>query len=211
LQKFDKSKAKTAILEAIAEDGEFLLDFNEDVEQLIFRIQSLKSWNPEQDWPSWSVQSLCLESKNWLEPYLDQVSKNEDLKKLDLHTILLHSLSFEHQKQLNELAPAKLSVPSGSLIPIHYKSNGETPLLSVRLQELFGLLETPRVNAGQVPVLIELLSPGYKPVQLTQDLKSFWANGYFEVKKELKRRYPKHEWPEDPISAEAVRGVKRKG
>jgi ATP-dependent helicase HrpB len=156
------------------------------------------------------VQYLCLESKNWLEPYLDQVSKNEDLKKLDLQAILLHSLSFDQQKQLEKLAPAKLSVPSGSLIPIHYKSDGETPLLSVRLQELFGLLETPRVNAGQVPVLIELLSPGYKPVQLTQDLKSFWANGYFEVKKELKRRYPKHEWPEDPISAEAVRGVKRK-
>jgi ATP-dependent helicase HrpB len=210
LQKFDKSKAKAAILEAIAEDGEFLLDFNEDVEQLIFRVQSLKSWNPGQDWPSWSVQSLCLESKNWLEPYLDQVSKNEDLKKLDLQAILLHSLSFDQQKQLEKLAPAKLSVPSGSLIPIHYQSDGETPLLSVRLQELFGLLETPRVNAGQVPVLIELLSPGYKPVQLTQDLKSFWANGYFEVKKELKRRYPKHEWPEDPISAEAVRGVKRK-
>lgn len=210
LQKFDKSRAKTAILEAIAEDGEFLLDFNEEVEQLIFRVQSLKTWNPEQNWPFWSVESLCLDAKDWLEPYLDQVSKNEDLKKLDLHSILLHSLSFEHQQLLNEFAPAKLTVPSGSLISIEYQSDGGTPLLSVRLQELFGLLETPKVNVGKVPVLIELLSPGYKPVQLTQDLKSFWENGYFEVKKELKRRYPKHEWPDDPISAEAVRGVKKK-
>jgi ATP-dependent helicase HrpB len=210
LQKFDRSRSKTAILEAIAEDGELLLDFTEEVEQLIFRIQSLNTWNPEQNWPFWSVESLCLNAKDWLEPYLDQVSKNEDLKKLDLHSILLHSLSFEHQQLLNEFAPTKLAVPSGSLISIEYQSEGGTPLLSVRLQELFGLLETPKVNSGKVPVLIELLSPGYKPVQLTQDLKSFWANGYFEVKKELKRRYPKHEWPDDPISAEAVRGVKRK-
>lgn len=210
LQKFDKGSAKTAILEAIAEDGEMLLDFNENVEQLIYRVQSLKSWNSDQEWPFWNTESLCLNAKEWLEPYLENISKNEDLKKLDMYSILLHSLSFDQQKLLNDLAPSQLNVPSGSQITIEYKSDGETPLLSVRLQELFGLLETPRVNAGKVGVLIELLSPGYKPVQLTQDLKSFWANGYFEVKKELKRRYPKHEWPEDPINAEAVRGVKRK-
>jgi ATP-dependent helicase HrpB len=210
LQKIEKSSAKAAILEAIAEDGEMLLDFNEEVEQLIFRIQSLKSWNPDQDWPSWTSEYLCVIARNWLEPYLENVTKNEDLKKLNIGQILLHSLTFEQQQLLTDLAPIRLNVPSGSQIPIEYKSDGETPLLSVRLQELFGLLETPKVNAGKIPVLIELLSPGYKPVQLTQDLKSFWANGYFEVKKELKRRYPKHEWPEDPISAEAVRGVKKK-
>lgn len=210
LQKFDRSLAKEAILQAIAEDGELLLDFNEEVEQIVFRIQSLRIWNPEQSWPNWTVGSLCENAKDWLDPYLNNISKNEDLKKLDLIQILLHSLSFEHQQLLNELAPSKISVPSGSQIPIEYKSEGETPLLSVRLQELFGLLDTPKVNKGKMPILIEMLSPGYKPVQLTQDLKSFWANGYFEVKKELKRRYPKHEWPEDPISAEAVRGVKRR-
>jgi ATP-dependent helicase HrpB len=210
LQKIEKSLAKAAILKAIAEDGEILLDFNEEVEQLIFRIQSLKSWNPEQEWPSWTPEYLCINAKAWLEPYLDHVSKNDDLKKLNIGQILLHSLTFEQQQLLNELVPSRLKVPSGSQISIKYKSDGETPLLSVRLQELFGLLETPMVNAGKIVVLIELLSPGYKSVQLTKDLKSFWANGYFEVKKELKKRYPKHEWPEDPISAEAVRGVKRK-
>ncbi|SEG12579.1 ATP-dependent helicase HrpB [Algoriphagus boritolerans] len=210
LQKFDKVSAKTAILEAIAEDGEMLLDFNQKVEQLIFRVQSLNKWNSDQNWPFWTSESLCLNAKDWLEPYLDHVTKNEELKKLDLFSILLHTLSFEQQQVLDDLAPSHLTVPSGSQIPIEYKSEGETPLLSVRLQELFGLLETPKVNDGKVPVLIELLSPGYKSVQLTQDLKSFWANGYFEVKKELKRRYPKHEWPEDPISAEAVRGVKKR-
>lgn len=210
LQKFDKSLAKQAILEATQEEGQFLLEWNEEVMQLIFRVQSLKKWNPDQDWPEWSVEILCQTSPEWLEPYLENISKNEDFKKLDLSQILLHHLSFDQQQLLESLAPAKISVPSGSQIKLEYKEDGATPLLSVRLQELFGLLDTPKVNQGKVSVLIEMLSPGYKPVQLTQDLKSFWANGYFEVKKELKRLYPKHEWPEDPISAEAVRGVKKR-
>lgn len=210
LQKFDKSLAKQAMVEAIQEEGQFLLDWNEDVMQLIYRVQSLKKWNPDQNWPEWSVEILCQTSPEWLEPYLENISKNEDFKKLDLSQILLHHLSFEQQQLLESLAPAKISVPSGSQIKLEYKEDGATPLLSVRLQELFGLLDTPKVNQGKMSVLIEMLSPGYKPVQLTQDLKSFWANGYFEVKKELKRRYPKHEWPEDPISAEAVRGVKKR-
>lgn len=210
LQKVVQADAKTAILEAIVEDGDLLLDFNEEVIQLIHRVQSLEKWNPDQNWPEWTVATLCETPENWLEPYLQNIQKNEDLKKLNLVQILENSLEFDQQKLLNQLAPKFLQVPSGSQIQIEYKPDGETPLLSVRLQELFGLLETPRVNSGKIPVLIELLSPGYKPVQLTQDLKSFWQNGYFEVRKELKRRYPKHEWPDDPIGAEAVRGVKRK-
>jgi ATP-dependent helicase HrpB len=145
-----------------------------------------------------------------LEPYLVGITRNEDFKKLNLSQLLHQRLSFEQQQLLERLAPAALTVPSGSQITITYQEDGSTPLLSVRLQELFGLVETPKVNEGKVPLLIALLSPGYKPVQLTQDLKSFWASGYFEVKKELKRRYPKHEWPEDPLKAEAVRGVKKR-
>ena len=99
---------------------------------------------------------------------------------------------------------------SGSNIETHYNRQGsDIPVLSVRLQECFGLTDTPRINEGRQPVLMELLSPGFKPVQLTQDLKSFWENTYFEVRKELKRRYPKHYWPENPLEAEAVRGVKK--
>jgi ATP-dependent helicase HrpB len=210
LAKVEKGDATKAILEAIREEGEHLLNFDEETEQLILRIASLKSWNPTHNWPNWSVAILCENPETWLEPYLSGVTKNEDFKKLNLSQILLFSLDLEQQKQLDDLAPASIAVPSGSKIKIEYRSQGDIPLLSVRLQELFGLLETPKVNNGKVSLLIELLSPGYKPVQLTQDLKSFWSNGYFEVKKELKRRYPKHEWPEDPISAEAVRGVKRK-
>ena len=210
LAKVEKGDATLAILEAIREEGEHLLNFDEETEQLILRIASLKSWNPTQNWPNWSVAVLCENPETWLEPYFSGITKNEDFKKLNLSQILLYSLDLEQQKQLDDLAPATVAVPSGSKIKIEYRSQGDTPLLSVRLQELFGLLETPKVNNGKVSLLIEMLSPGYKPVQLTQDLKSFWSNGYFEVKKELKRRYPKHEWPEDPISAEAVRGVKRK-
>lgn len=210
LANYSEGNVKEAILEAIREEGEYLLDFNEAVEQLILRVQSVKIWNPEQEWPNWSVAELCETPEKWLEFYLQNIKKNEDLKQLNLVEILKSSLSFELQQLLDELAPATLAAPSGSKIKLEYRSEGEIPILSVRLQELFGLLETPKINAGKIPVLIEMLSPGFKPVQLTQDLKSFWQHGYFEVKKELKRRYPKHEWPEDPISAEAVRGVKRR-
>ena len=210
LPKVDPVLANQALLEAIAEEGQFLLDWNEQAMLLLARISSLKTWNPTQDWPSWTVASLCESASQWLEPYLIGITKNEDFKKLNLSQILYQSLSFDQQQLLERLAPAALTVPSGSQITITYQEDGSTPLLSVRLQELFGLLDTPKVNEGKVSLLIALLSPGYKPVQLTQDLKSFWASGYFEVKKELKRRYPKHEWPDDPLKAEAVRGVKKR-
>ena len=210
LPKVDPVLANQALLEAIAEEGQFLLDWNEQAMLLLARISSLKTWNPTQEWPAWTVASLCEGASQWLEPYLIGITRNEDFKKLNLSQILYQSLSFDQQQLLESLAPAALNVPSGSQITITYQEDGSTPLLSVRLQELFGLLDTPKINEGKVSLLIALLSPGYKPVQLTQDLKSFWASGYFEVKKELKRRYPKHEWPEDPLKAEAVRGVKKR-
>jgi ATP-dependent helicase HrpB len=210
LPKVDPAKASQAIVEAIVDEGQFLLDWNEQTMLLLARISSLKTWNPTQDWPAWTVTSLCENASQWLEPYLIGITRNEDFKKLNLSQMLYQSLSFDQQQLLEQLAPAVLTVPSGSQITITYQEDGSTPLLSVRLQELFGLLDTPKINEGKVSLLIALLSPGYKPVQLTQDLKSFWASGYFEVKKELKRRYPKHEWPEDPLKAEAVRGVKKR-
>ncbi len=210
LAKLDKELAKQAIIEAVMFDGEFLLDWSGEALQLINRVQSLRVWRPEESWPDWSTDNLCKTASDWLAPYLTDISKNEDFKKLNLSQILIHSLPFDRQEMLEKLAPPRIQVPSGSSVPLEYGPDGEPPRLAVRLQELFGLLETPRINEGSVPVLIEMLSPGYKPVQLTQDLKSFWQNGYFEVKKELKRRYPKHEWPDDPVHAEAVRGVKKK-
>ncbi|TDK42778.1 ATP-dependent helicase HrpB [Algoriphagus formosus] len=210
LKSFNPELAKEAIVRAIQEDGQYLLDWNEETLQLIYRVQSIRNWNNDPSWPDWSVQNLCKNAPDWLSPYLIDISKNDDLKKLNLKDILLHSLSFEQQQLLGQLAPEKIEVPSGSKIKIEYQEEGMQPRLSVRLQELFGLIDTPRINQGKNALLLEMLSPGFKPVQLTQDLKSFWSNGYFEVRKEMKRRYPKHEWPENPLEAEAVRGVKKK-
>jgi ATP-dependent helicase HrpB len=200
-----------AISDAIKNEGEQLLDFNEKVTQWQNRVLSLRLWRPDEGWPDVSTSTLLATNRDWLGPYLVNVSKPEDLKKLDMLNILQHSLDYEKQKQLAILAPEKIEVPSGSLIKIDYQANGEPPVLAVRLQELFGLADSPRVNDGRNAVILHLLSPGYKPVQITSDLRSFWDKAYFEVRKELKRRYPKHSWPDDPWKAEAVRGVKRRG
>ena len=144
----------------------------------------------------------------WLTPYLNGIRKPEDLKKIDLVKALHYSLNLDQQNELDRLAPARIKVPSGSSIKIEYLPNGAPPVLAVRLQEVFGLTDTPLLNDGKTAVVMHLLSPGFKPVQITSDLRSFWNNTYFEVKKELKRRYPKHAWPDDPWTEEAVRGVR---
>lgn len=203
LPKPDPETVAKIAWEAIRTEGN-LLDMDERTQQLQNRILSLKKWGPDQGWPDVSTGHLLSGDGAWLRPYLQDVKKNEDLKKVDLYAALYHSLPFEQQQLLTKLAPEKLEVPSGSKIQIRYFPNGETPVLAVRLQELFGLADTPAVNNGKTPVVLHLLSPGYKPVQVTSDLKSFWNNLYHEIRKELQRRYPKHAWPEDPWSARAV-------
>jgi ATP-dependent helicase HrpB len=193
-----------AISEAIRSEGESLLNFDEPMQQLQNRILSLRTWNPEEQWPDVSTPVLLDHNSAWLGPYLKDIKKPDDLKRISLSEALLHSLDWQQQQSLNALAPAKLEVPSGSKIAIQYFPNGATPVLSVRLQEVFGLADTPTLNSGKIKVVMHLLSPGYKPVQVTSDLKSFWNNLYFEVKKELQRRYPKHSWPDDPWTATAV-------
>jgi len=111
---------------------------------------------------------------------------------------------------LDVLAPKYYIVPSGSKIKLEYQANGDAPVLAVRIQEVFGLIDNPKVNQGKVSVLMHLLSPASRPIQITSDLPNFWENIYFEVRKELRIRYAKHYWPEDPKEAEAVRGIKRK-
>ena len=143
----------------------------------------------------------------WLSPYLKQVKTNDDLQKIDLMNILPHTLDWEKQKTLDALVPQTITVPSGSQITIQYLANGEQPVLSVRLQELFGLADTPMINEGRTSVLIHLLSPGYKLVQITSDLRSFWNNAYFEIKKELRIKYQKHSWPDDPWTSTPVKGA----
>lgn len=206
----DESQLVKAIAEAVKKEGRQLLDFDEKVEQWQNRVLSLRKWNPHEGWPDVSTTTLLMTNTEWLTPFLTQVKKPEDLRRIDLVNVLNSSLEWEKQQALGQLAPTHLEVPSGSKIGIHYLPGGEPPVLAVRLQEVFGLAETPRVNNGRTPLVLHLLSPGFKPVQVTSDLKSFWSNAYFEVKKDLKRRYPKHSWPDDPWTAEAVRGVKKR-
>jgi ATP-dependent helicase HrpB len=174
------------------------------------RLMSLAKWRKEESWPDVSDGRLLETLDEWLAPFLNTATKSSDLLKIDLTAALNSILSWELQQKLERLAPSRLNVPSGSNIKLLYSSSGDVPIMEVRLQEVFGLLETPAVNEGRTPIVLHLLSPGYKPVQVTQDLKSFWGNTYNEVRNELRRRYPKHSWPEDPWTAEAVRGAKRR-
>jgi ATP-dependent helicase HrpB len=200
----DEAHLQQAICNAIKSEGETLLSFDEPMIQLQNRISSLRKWNPQEGWPDVSTATLLLTNSEWLGASLTQVKKPEDLKKINLANILFQSLDWKKQQELNKLAPQKIEVPSGSAIPVAYQPNGATPILSVRLQEVFGLRDTPTINNGKTSVVMHLLSPGFKPVQVTSDLRSFWDNTYFEVKKELKRRYPKHAWPDDPWTAPPV-------
>lgn len=199
-----------AICKEIEKNGAHLLNFDEKVQQWQNRIQSLRKWHPASLWPDVTTPTLLKHCREWLAPYLNQVRKNDDLKKLDLLNILHFHLNHQQQNELNQLAPTAIEVPSGSKIQLHYSPDGSAPVLAVRLQEMFGLADTPTVNNGTQAVLLHLLSPGYKPVQVTSDLRSFWNTTYFEVRKELRNRYPRHVWPDDPWTEKAIRGVKRR-
>jgi ATP-dependent helicase HrpB len=210
LQNPDPELKIEAICDAIRKDGKHLLDLNAEFKQLQNRVKSLSIWNTKEDYPSMDTQALFETAETWLGPYLKDVKRIDDLKKLKLAELLFNALDWDFQQKLNAFAPVMLDVPSGSTVKLEYKENGDSPILAVRLQEVFGLENTPSINQGENSVILHLLSPGFKPVQITKDLKSFWANTYFEVRKELKRRYPKHSWPENPLEAVPVRGVKKK-
>jgi ATP-dependent helicase HrpB len=174
------------------------------------RITSLHHWRKNESWPDMTDQFLLEQVEGWLGPFLSDITKQQELLKLDVAEILKSSLPWELQQRLDVLAPMRIQVPSGSMIKVDYSMHGEPPVMEVRLQEMFGLGDTPTVNEGRTKVKLHLLSPGFKPVQVTQDLRSFWETTYHEVRKELRIRYPRHHWPEDPWTAEAVRGAKRR-
>jgi ATP-dependent helicase HrpB len=199
-----------AICGAIKTHGLNLLGWQEALETFQARVLSLRQWRPEEAWPDVTDQRLVDTVKTWLPPFLSDISRRSELSKLDGDSILRTILPWELASKLDKLAPLKLPVPTGSLIRIQYFPDGQAPIMEVRLQELFGMEQTPSVNEGRTKVLLHLLSPGYKPVQVTQDLASFWNTTYQEVRKELRLRYPRHSWPEDPWTAEPVRGPKRK-
>ena len=198
------------LIDAVRKNGMELLDWKEEVTDWLARIECAKKWNESGNWPNVNREYLLSNAMEWLAPYLSQVKRKEDFKKLDLLTILSSTLSYEQQHRLEKLVPEKIIVPSGSFIRIQYNADGNFPVLAVRLQELFGMLETPTVCDGKIKLMMHLLSPAYRPVQVTQDLMSFWQNTYPEVRKELRMRYPRHSWPENPFTAIAIRGAKKR-
>ena len=197
-----------ALCGAVRSEGLSLLEWTDAALQFQARVSSLRVWGIEL--PEVSDGALLETLEVWLRPYLTSVRTRDDFKKIKLETVLGSILNWQQTQQLEQLAPTRLDVPSGSRIKLEYARDGSAPVLAVRLQEVFGWNQTPRVNDGRTAVLMHLLSPAYRPVQVTQDLRSFWQNTYPNVRKELKIRYPKHSWAEDPLTAEAVRGVKRK-
>ena len=199
-----------AICEAAKKEGTAMLDFSEEVGNLQRRVASVAAWHPELELPDLSTEAVLKTAPQWLPPFVGRATTVAELKKIDLAAALWTLLDYAQQQAVERLAPSHIEVPTGSRIRVEYRQGAEAPVLRVRLQECFGLLDTPRVDDGRRPVLMELLSPGYKPVQLTSDLRSFWTNTYFEVRKELRSRYPKHAWPDDPLAADPVRGVRRR-
>jgi len=206
LTKVDPEKITEVFLTGLRQTGPNCLPWTRDARELQARIGSLCYWQPGQ-WPDFSDETM-LANLEWLEPYCQKMSRLEQLKKLNLKTILLSILPWNQQQKLDLLAPSHLQVPSGSRIRLSY-TPGKSPILAVRIQELFGLKETPRLCLEQIPVTLHLLSPANRPVQITSDLHSFWQNSYPEIKKELAGRYPKHYWPNDPFSAVATTRTKK--
>lgn len=162
------------------------------------------------DWPDVSDDALASSAHDWLAPFLDGVRNRSQLEQLDWHEALASLVPWNQRAALDRLAPTHLEVPSGSRIAVDY-ATPDAPTLAVKLQEVFGWTSTPMLLDGRVPVTMELLSPAQRPVQVTRDLAGFWKTSYFEVRKELRGRYPRHPWPEDPLNAEATRRAKPRG
>jgi ATP-dependent helicase HrpB len=208
VERTDALLVANALLNAIRRDGIDSLPWSEGAERTRQRLAFAHS--ADASWPSVSDDTLISSLDEWLAPSLDGITRKSGLAKLDLGGLLLDRLDWKQRAALDDFAPTHIEVPTGSRIPIDY-SAPESPVLAVRLQEMFGATETPRIAQGRVPLTLHLLSPAHRPVQVTRDLGGFWTGSYFEVRKELRGRYPKHYWPENPLEAEPTRRAKPRG
>jgi len=189
-----------AMLGGIRKQGIGCLPWNRKLRSWQARVGLLsRSQAPDGPWPDVSDGALAETLESWLAPYLAGRRRLSELSVKDFSDALRNHLTWKQQRRLSELAPTHMRVPSGSRLPIAY--DGPAPVLAVRIQEVFGLQTTPAIAGGQIPLTLHLLSPAGRPAQITGDLAGFWQNGYPAVKKELKGRYPKHAWPEDPLNA----------
>ena len=198
---------RTALIEVIRQRGIEFLPWTDNLRQWRARVNLVYQYIEEKhEWPDLTEQALLDSLETWLGPYLNDVNSMKDISKLDLSSILKALLPWSLSQQLESLAPAIYRAPSGSNISIDYLQF--PPVLAVKLQAMFGCAETPSIINGRVKLLVHLLSPARRPLQVTQDLAGFWGSSYNDVKKELKGRYPKHPWPDDPMSAVATNRVK---
>ncbi|AZN40945.1 ATP-dependent helicase HrpB [Paenibacillus albus] len=205
LDRADPELVMNALFSGIAEYGLDMLPWTKQARQLQARIALMHTHNAS--WPDVSEEALLASLPEWLGPYVGGMRSRSDLSRLNMAQIMESLLSWQERSLLDNEVPTHIKVPSGSRIPVDY-SDPAAPVLAVRLQELFGLAQTPRIAGGKLPITIHLLSPAQRPVQVTQDLASFWQNTYFEVKKDLKGRYPKHYWPDNPLEAEPTSRAK---
>ncbi len=198
-----------AMVEGIRQMGLACLPWERESESMRNRSEWLRTQRLVDDsWPDLSDAHLLDTLDAWLAPFLDGVTRRAHLARLDMTAVLQSLFSYAERKDIERLAPLALEVPTGSHVRLDY-SSGMQPVLSVKLQEMFGQIDTPTVAGGKVNVLIHLLSPAGRPLAVTQDLRSFWTNAYTEVRKQMRGRYPKHPWPEDPLSAKPTRKTKR--
>ncbi|UKS29130.1 ATP-dependent helicase HrpB [Paenibacillus sp. HWE-109] len=198
LQELSPELYVQALISGIRAESLELLPWTKSARQLQERVTFIH--RHEGEWPDMRDATLLVTLEDWLGPHLYGLKTKGAIGRLNLTSILEEMLTWEQRRRLDEWAPTHIQVPSGSRVPVDYRM-GESPAIAVRLQEMFGLADTPRIAKGRIPVTLHLLSPAQRPVQVTKDLASFWREAYFEVKKDLKGRYPKHYWPDDPMAA----------
>jgi ATP-dependent helicase HrpB len=201
----DPQRIASAWLPVIRNRGLASLPWSDAARSLRDRVRFARTIDAR--WPDWSDAALLETMEQWLAPTLAGVMRQAALDRIDLAEALHARLDWAQRAELDRLAPTHLTVPTGSRIPVDY-ADPEVPVLAVRLQELFGARETPTVGNGRIPVTLHLLSPAHRPVQVTRDLAGFWAGSYHAVRKDLRGRYPRHPWPEDPLAAEPTRRAK---
>ena len=197
-----------AMLRWIREKGLSVLGWKEDAEQLRLRVHCAAQWLPEEAWPALDDESLLDTLESWLLPEMSAVRDLKGLQSINLVSALLHLLTWSQRQRLDTVLPTHYTVPTGSRLPIRYDAE-KPPALAVRIQEMFGEAQNPAVADGRVPLVLELLSPAHRPLQITRDLAAFWRGAYPEVQKEMKGRYPKHPWPDDPANALPTRRTKK--
>lgn len=208
LSQLTSAQKSQCLLMGIRQHGVQVLPWDERSEQLLARVQCARLWLNDEAWPDWQEDMLLTQAEVWLLPALNGLTRLDQLKQLSLAQLLEQQLTWQQRQLLDQELPTTWQVPTGSQIKLTYQP-GHPPVLSVRLQEMFGQQVTPMIAKGRIAVQIELLSPAMRPLQITQDLVAFWRGAYNDVKKEMRGRYPKHAWPDDPLAATPTRKTKK--